>query len=111
MNVRGKLDGIGDEIINVPDLGYRDGINLVGVNGTADLKRFCPSVEGEVTLHYNLEKMDFFGGVGYTASPILKASRPDLLISDGTHFNSLTATTNPISIRTPFISIGTSIIF
>ena len=111
MDVRGNLQGIGDEIINVPDLGYRDGISLVGVQGQSDIKRFFPSASIDVAFHYNLEKVDFFTGVGYTCSSQLKPVNLDALVSDGTHFNSLISTTNPIAIRTPYFSLGASLNF
>lgn len=111
MDIRGKVDGIGDEIINVPDLGYRDGISLVGVQGQSNIKRFFPSASIDVAFHYNLEKVDFFSGVGYTYSSLLKPVNPDALVSDGTHFNSLISTTNPIAIRTPYFSLGASLNF
>lgn len=111
MDIRGKVAGIGDEIINVPDLGYRDGISLVGVQGQSNIKRFFPSASIDVAFHYNLEKVDFFTGVGYTYSSQLKPVHPDALVSDGTRFNSLISTTNPIAIRTPYFSIGASLNF
>ena len=111
MDIRGKVDGIGDEIINVPDLGYRDGISLVGVQGQSNIKRFFPSASVDAAFHYNLEKVDFFTGVGYTYSSQLKPVHPNALVSDGTHFNSLISTTNPIAIRTPYFSFGASLNF
>ncbi len=111
MNVRGKLDGIQDEIINVPELGFQDNISLVGINGDAQLKRLFYSIDLDFAFHYNLERFDFFAGGGLLVSSKIRSQQSDSPIFDGHQYRSLIATKQPISIRSPFISTGMSIIF
>jgi hypothetical protein len=111
MNVRGKFDGIQDEIINVPELGFQDNISLVGINGDAQLKRLFYSIDLDFAIHYNLERFDFFAGGGFLLSSKIKSQESYSPIFDGHQYRSLIVTEQPISIRSPFISAGMSIIF
>ncbi len=111
MNVRGNFDGIQDEIINVPELGFQDNISLVGINGDAQLKRLFYSIDLDFAIHYNLERFDFFAGGGFLVSSKIKSQESYSPIFDGHQYRSLIVTEQPISIRSPFISAGMSIIF
>jgi hypothetical protein len=111
MNVRGKLIGIEDEIINVPELGFQDGVSLYGINGKAQFNQFFSSVDLDLTIHYNLEKFDFFAGGGYMLSEKIRLAQNNSVLFDGQNYNSLLTITNPLFIRTPFVTIGMNLIF
>lgn len=111
MDVRGKLDGIGDEIINVPELGFQENQILLGVSGENQVKRFFGSVDLDLSLHYNLEKIDFFLGCGGIASTKIQPMKSDALIFNGRQFNGLMSTVQPMSLINAYITLGASIIF
>ena len=111
MNVRGKLTGIDDEIINVPELGFQDGVSLYGINGSAQFNQFFSSVDSDLTIHYNLEKFDFFAGGGYMLSEKIRLAQNNSVLFDGQNYYSLLTVSNPIFIRTPFVTIGMNLIF
>ncbi len=111
MDVRGKLDGIGDEIINVPELGFQENQILLGVSGENQIKRFFGSVDLDLSLHYNLEKIDFFLGCGGIASTKIQPMKSDALIFNGRQFNGLMSTVQPMSLINAYITLGASIIF
>jgi hypothetical protein len=111
MDVRGKLEGIGDEIINVPELGFQDNVSLAGINGENELRRFFGSVDLDVTLHCNLDKIDFFLGGGGMASTKMQPIKSDALIFNGQQSNGLMSTVKPIALTKFYITLGASLIF
>jgi hypothetical protein len=110
-NIRGYINGISDEIINVPDLGFQDGVTLSGMNGNADLKKWFPSMEGEIKLLYQFQNITFAGGVGYTYSAKLAGNHPENPIFNGQQSNSLTTSMMPLRISTSYCSLSTIIHF
>jgi hypothetical protein len=110
-NIRGYINGISDEIINVPDLGFQDGVTLSGMNGNADLKKRFPSMEGEIKLLYQFQNISFAGGVGYTYSAKLASNHPENPIFSGQQSNSLTTSMMPLRISTSYCSLSTIIHF
>jgi hypothetical protein len=111
MDVRGKLEGIGDEIINVPELGFQDNVKLAGVNGENELRRFFGSVDLDATLHYNLEKIDFFLGGGGIVSSKIQPRKTDALIFNGYQSNGLMSTVKPMALTKFYFTLGASLIF
>jgi len=111
MDVRGKLEGIGDEIINVPELGFQDNVNLAGINGENEIRRFFGSLDADITLHYNLDKIDFFLGGGGIVSSKIQPRKSDALIFNGYQSNGLMSTIQPMNLNKAYISMGASLIF
>lgn len=111
MDVRGKLEGIGDEIINVPELGFQDNVSLAGINGENELRRFFGSADLDATLHYNLEKIDFFLGGGGIISTKIQPRKTDALIFNGYQSNGLMSTVKPMALTKFYFTLGASLIF
>ncbi len=111
MDVRGKLEGIGDEIINVPELGFQDNVSLVGINGENELRRFFGSADLDATLHYNLEKIDFFLGGGGIISTKIQPRKTDTLIFNGDQSNGLMSTVKPLALTKFYFTLGASLNF
>lgn len=110
-DIRGYINGISDEIINVPDLGFQDGLTLSGMEGNADLKKWFSSVEGEIKLLYQFQNMSFAGGFGYTYSGKMVSNHPENPIYNGQQGNSLTTSIMPLRISTPYCSLSTILHF
>jgi hypothetical protein len=110
-NIRGHITGISDEIINVPDLGFQDGLALTGISGNSNFKRFFPSLEGELRIAYHFENISFSGGYGYTYSGKLEGHHPENPIYNGQQANSLTSTLMPMRISTSYFSLSTTLHF
>jgi hypothetical protein len=111
MDVRGKLEGIGDEIINVPELGFQDNVKLAGVNGENEIRRFFGSLDADITLHYNLDKIDIFLGGGGIVSSKIQPRKTDALIFNGYQSNGLMSTVKPMALTKFYFTLGASIIF
>jgi hypothetical protein len=110
-NIRGHITGISDEIINVPDLGFQDGLALTGISGNSNFKRFFSSLEGELRIAYHFENISFSGGYGYTYSGKLEGQHPENPIYNGQQANSLTITLMPMRISTSYFSLSTTLHF
>ncbi len=111
MDVRGKLEGIGDEIINVPELGFQDNVKLAGVNGENEIRRFFGSLDADITLHYNLDKIDIFLGGGGIVSSKIQPRKSDALIFNGQQSNGLMSTVKPMALTKFYFTLGASLIF
>jgi hypothetical protein len=110
-DIRGYINGISDEINNVPDIGFQDGLTLSGSKGNADLKKWFPSVEGEIKLLYQFQNISFAGGFGYTYSGKLVGNHPENPIYNGQQGNSLTTSIMPLRISTSYCSLSTILHF
>lgn len=111
MDVRGKLEGIGDEIINVPELGFQDNVKLAGIKGENEIRRFFGSLDADITLHYNLDKIDFFLGGGGIVSTKIQPRKTDASIFNGYQSNGLMSTVKPMALTKFYFTLGASLIF